>query len=41
LYTSSNYGDPSVIVTLVIKTSVTDNQEAPNLHVEIFVSGSQ
>jgi hypothetical protein len=45
LYTSSYHGDPSVTVTLVIKTSVTDgggsaNEAAPNLHIEVFVSGS-
>jgi hypothetical protein len=41
LYTSSYHGDPSVTVTLVIKTSVTDGgpETAPNLHIEMFVSG--
>jgi hypothetical protein len=41
LYTSSEYGDSGITVTMIIKTCVTEGGDPPNLHVELFVDPEQ
>jgi hypothetical protein len=41
LYKSTAYGDPGVLITLIVKTSSTLHNEIPNMHVELFLALNQ